>query len=152
MAWGGSKLAVPTPNLGPSPDMVWGHNLQQHMAPFGALTSGFCMVFDSPILIFWTPDPIFGARSQGLGPRRPGGPFWADMPRLERDFVDFWLPWNFKSYPRPHHTDSELNLCQGEQDTETEEDEEIRRFKKDANPICLRPGKKTPELLPDYFR
>ena len=56
--------------------MVWGHNLQ-HMAPFGALTSGFCMVFRSATLISLTLEPIFGAPGQGLGPWRPGGPFWA---------------------------------------------------------------------------
>ena len=66
----------PPKNWGPTPKMVWGHNLQR-MAPFGALTSGFCMVFQYATLIFLIPGPIFGAPGQGLGPQRPGGPFWA---------------------------------------------------------------------------
>ena len=57
------------------PEIVFGHNLQ-HVAPFGATTSGFCMVFQYATLIFSTPDPIFGAPGQGLGPGRPGAPFW----------------------------------------------------------------------------
>ena len=58
--------------------MVWGHNLQ-HMAQFGALTNGFCMVFEPATLKFSTLDSILGAPSQGqgLGPRRPGDPFGA---------------------------------------------------------------------------
>lgn len=53
--------------FGPYPKMVWGHSLQ-HMAPFGALTTGFCMVFDSPTFIVLTPDPVLGGPGQGLGP------------------------------------------------------------------------------------
>ena len=75
---------------GPTPDMVWGHNLQ-HMAPVGALTSGFCMFFDSPALIFLTPDPIFGG--QDLGPRRPGGPFLGPKRGPgKHDFVEGLVP------------------------------------------------------------
>ena len=56
--------------------MIWGHNLQQ-MAPFGALTGGFCMVFDSLTLIFLTPDPIFGAPNPRGRPWEARGPFLA---------------------------------------------------------------------------
>ena len=86
-----------TPNLGPTPDMVWGYNLQ-HMAPFGALTSGFCMVFQPATLIFLTPDPILGAPGQGLGPRRPGGPFWAQNGGPENMIL--WRDWSPMRFPR----------------------------------------------------
>ena len=44
---------------GPHPKIVWGHNLQHNMAPFGALTGGFCMVFHSPTLVFSNSRPPF---------------------------------------------------------------------------------------------
>ena len=71
--------------------MVWGHNLQ-HMAPFEALTSGFCMVFQPATLIFLTLDPIFGAPGQGLGPRRPRGPFRAQKGGPENMIL--WRDWS----------------------------------------------------------
>ena len=94
--------------------MVWGHNLQ-HMAPFGALTSGFCMVFDSPTLIcltldhtFWSPDPT-------SWPRKGPGPFWGPKrgPELiphevTQDFLRgewfVWYPgtlWVYRFPPNP---------------------------------------------------
>ena len=71
-----NRKGLPPQIWGPQPKTVWGHNLQ-HMAPFGALTSGFCMVFQRATLVFLTLDHIFGAPGQGLGPRGPEGPFWA---------------------------------------------------------------------------
>ena len=54
--------------------MVSGHNLE-HMAPFGILTTGFCMVLRCEILIclflgtiFGTPDPQFRRRWVPAGP------------------------------------------------------------------------------------
>ena len=84
-------------NLGPHPKTVWGHNLQ-HMAPFGALTNGFCMVFQPATLICLTPDPIFGALGPGLGPRRPGGPFWA--PKGGPKNITLWRDWSPTRFPR----------------------------------------------------
>ena len=64
------RKGTPLKFWAPTPKMVWGHNLQ-HMAPFGALTGGFCMVFQPTTLIFLTLDPIFGAPTLDLGPGRP---------------------------------------------------------------------------------
>ena len=77
--------------------MVWGHNLQ-HMAPFGALTNAFCMVFQPATLIFLTPDPIFEAPGQGLGHRRPGGPFWAQNGGPKNMIL--WRDWSPTRFPR----------------------------------------------------
>ena len=41
-------------NLGAHTHNKFGHNLQ-HMAPFGAMTGGFCMSFRFPVSIFLTP-------------------------------------------------------------------------------------------------
>ena len=81
----------------PHPRMVSGHNLQ-HMAPFEALTNGFCMVFRPATLIFLTPGPIFGALGQGLGPRRPGGPFWAQNGGPKN--ATLWRDWSPMTFPR----------------------------------------------------
>ena len=58
--------------------MVLGHNLH-HMAPFGILEAGFCMVFRPasfwflvPGSHFWTPEPKFGAGIWKLGSGWPG--------------------------------------------------------------------------------
>ena len=67
---------LPPKIWGHHPKMVCGHNLQ-HMAPFGALTNGFCMFFDSSTLIFLTPDLIFGAPNPRARPWEAQGPFWA---------------------------------------------------------------------------
>ena len=60
------------------PKMVFGHNLH-HMAPFGILEAGFCMVFRPasfwflvPGTRFWTPEPKFGSRIWKLGSGWPG--------------------------------------------------------------------------------
>ena len=67
---------VPPKFGAPIPKMVSGHNLQ-HMAPFGALTGGFCMLFDSPMFDpgphFWNPQPqiwVLGGQGPFLGPKR----------------------------------------------------------------------------------
>ena len=56
------------------PNMFFGHNLH-HVAPFGILEAGFCMVFRRasfcclvPGTHFWTPEPKFGPRIWKLGP------------------------------------------------------------------------------------
>ena len=58
--------------------MLFGHNLH-HMAPFGILEAGFCMVFRCahfwfwvPGTQFWTPGPKFGPRIWKLGAGWPG--------------------------------------------------------------------------------
>ena len=81
----------------PHPKNEFGRNLQ-HMAPFGATTIGFCMVFRYATLIFLTPDPIFGAPGPGLGPRRPGGPFWAQNGGPENMIL--WRDWSPTSFFR----------------------------------------------------
>ena len=43
--------------------MVFGHNLH-HMAPFGILEAGFCMVFRPASFWFWVPRTNIGARGQ----------------------------------------------------------------------------------------
>ena len=53
--------------------MVFGHNLH-HMAPFGILEAGFCMVFRPASLCFWPRGWIVGPRDQNLD---PGFPNWA---------------------------------------------------------------------------
>ena len=70
------SLRRPTPSWAPHPRKVWGHHLQ-HMAPFGATTGGFCMVFQRATLIFSTPEPILGASGLGLGLGRPASPLGA---------------------------------------------------------------------------
>ena len=86
----------PLQNLGPTPEMVSGHNLQ-HMAPFGALTSGFCMAFDSLTLIFLTPDPIFGALTPHLGPGRARGPLGAENGGPKNMIL--WKDWSPMRFP-----------------------------------------------------
>ena len=81
----------------PSPKTGFGHNLQ-HMAPFGATTSGFCMVFQPATLIFSTLDPIFGAPGPGLGPRRPGPPFGAKNGGLKNMIL--WRVWSPTRFDR----------------------------------------------------
>ena len=83
--------SAPHLSFGPPPPKRFGHNLQ-HMALFEALTSGFGMVFPYATLIFLTLDPIFGAPGQGLGPGRPGAPFWATTGPENRDFVEGLVP------------------------------------------------------------
>ena len=68
------------------------------MAPFGATTNGFCMVFRYATLIFSTPDPIFGAPGQGLSPRRPRGPFWAQ--KGDPKNITLWRDWSSMRFPR----------------------------------------------------
>ena len=65
--------------------MVLGHNLH-HMAPFGILEAGFCMVFRPasfwfwvPGTHFWTPEPKFGPGIWKLGPGWPGEVFGPKM-------------------------------------------------------------------------
>ena len=49
------------------PKMVFGHNLQ-HMAPFGILSTGFCMVFRHAFFVCSGSGLIFGARDPEFGP------------------------------------------------------------------------------------
>ena len=63
------------------PKMVLGHNFD-HMAPFGILEAGFCMVFRRASfwfwalgVVFWTPDPNLDPRFQNWLPTRPGRGF-----------------------------------------------------------------------------
>ena len=80
-AW---SAALRSPNIwGPHPKMVWGHNLQ-HMAPIGATTIGFCMVFQYATLIFLTLDPIFGADNPGSGSWKAWAPFLGPKQRQEK--------------------------------------------------------------------
>ena len=65
--------------------MVFGHNLH-HMAPFGILEAGFCMVFRPasfwflvPGTHFGTPEPKFGTVIWKLGPGWPGEVFGTKM-------------------------------------------------------------------------
>ena len=88
---------VVTQMWAPHPKMGWGHNLQ-HMAPFGALTSGFCMVFDSLTLIFLTPDPIFGAPNPRGRPWEARGPFWAQKGGPKN--ITLWRDWSTTRFPR----------------------------------------------------
>ena len=67
------------------PKMVFGHNLH-HMAPFGILEAGFCMVFRcasfcflAPGTHFGTPGPKFGPGIWKLGPGWPGEVFGPKM-------------------------------------------------------------------------
>ena len=71
---------APAPILGHHPQNVFGHDLQ-HMAPFEALTNGFCMIFQAASLICLAQDHIFGGRRTHLGPGRPGSPFFAQKGR-----------------------------------------------------------------------
>ena len=80
----------------PHPKTVWGHNLQ-HMAPFGALTSGFCMVVDSLTLIFLTPDPIFGAPNPRGRPWEAWGPFGAQKGGPKN--ITLWRDWSPTRFP-----------------------------------------------------
>ena len=75
------------------------------MAPFGALTSGFCMVFHSLTLIFLTLEPIFGAPTPHfgapgpqLGPGRPWAPFGAQKGGLKN--ITLWRDWSPTRFPR----------------------------------------------------
>ena len=114
----GPGFGLPLQFGSPHPKMVLGHNLQ-HMAPFGATTNGFYMVFQPATLIFSSLDPIFGAPGPGLGARRPGPPFgakngglknmilWRDWspPRFDRifqegnGFHDTWEPFGCTNFP-----------------------------------------------------
>ena len=74
---------------GPHPRIrIWLYCNLQHMAPFGALTGGFCMVFRYATLIFLPPDPIFGAPTPHLGPGRPGAPFGPKKGAEKHNFVE----------------------------------------------------------------
>ena len=80
------------------PKMVLGYNLH-HMAPFGILEAGFCMVFRCASFWFWapgvhfgTPDPNFGPGicpswpGKVLGPKMGVGKKWFSLgmvPKLE---------------------------------------------------------------------
>ena len=65
------------------PEMVFGCNLQ-HMAPFGMLTTAFCMVFQGATLIFSAPGARFWAQGQILAPGPgPGPKIGARAPNLE---------------------------------------------------------------------
>ena len=88
--WWGAKI------WGPHPKMVWGHNLQ-HMAPFGATTIRFCMVFQYATLICLTPDPIFGALTPHLGPGRARGPLGAKKGGLKN--ITLWRDWFPMRFP-----------------------------------------------------
>ena len=65
--------------------MFFGHNLH-HMAPFGILEAGFCMVFRPasfwflvPGTHFWTPEPKFGPGIWKLGSGWPREVFGGKM-------------------------------------------------------------------------
>ena len=92
-----NRKGLPPQIWGPQPKTVWGHNLQ-HMAPFGALTSGFCMVFDSPTLTFLTPDPIFGAPNPRGRPWEARGPFWAQKGGPKN--ITLWRDWSPTRFPQ----------------------------------------------------
>ena len=88
----------PSPQIwAPYAKMVLGHDLQ-HMAPFGATTTGFCMVFQPATLIFSTLDSIFGGPGPGLGPRRPGPPLEIKNGGLENMFL--WRDWSPTRFDR----------------------------------------------------
>ena len=81
--------------------MVFGHNLQ-HMAPFGILTTGFCMVFRYAILIFSTTETIFGTPDPNLDPtgfRLGQGPFLAKNGARKK------MVFHKKSFPKGFHGD-----------------------------------------------
>ena len=95
------------------PKMVFGNNLH-HMAPFGILEAGFCMVFRPasfwflvPGTHFWTPEPKFGSRNQnldpGFGDLAPAGlgRFWEGKLGLEKHgFVEVWFrKWRLGEIP-----------------------------------------------------
>ena len=80
----------------PNPQNRFGHNLQ-HMAPFGATTGGFCVVFQYATLIFLTPEPIFGAPGPQLGPGRPWALFGTQKGGLKN--ITLWRDWSPTRFP-----------------------------------------------------
>ena len=88
--------------------MVFGHNLH-HMAPFGILEAGFCMVFRCasfwllvPGTHCWTPGPKSRPRIWKLGPGWPGEVLEQKWGSEKHGFARGWSPnWRLWDFPRP---------------------------------------------------